>query len=83
MRTTSRFSTQDPHREELKALIRMRGKSMAELSRDHGYSDEAVRIALMKPWPAVERIIADWLETEPWELWPDRYVGHEPIRGRA
>lgn len=73
-----------PHREELKAQIRLRGKTMAELSREHGYCDDAVRIALTRPWPAVERIVADHLEREPWDLWPDRYdADRKPIRGRA
>lgn len=85
MPTTPRNRAQRaaPHPEELKSWIRMRGKTMAELSRDHGYCSDAIRIALTRPWPAVERIVADWLEAEPWELWPDRYDGeHRPLRRR-
>lgn len=71
-----------PHVEELKAAIRMRGKTMAQLSRDHGYCSDAVRIALTRPWPAVERIVADFLDVDPWALWPDRYdSNHRPKRG--
>lgn len=72
-----------PHPEQLKAAIRMRGRTLAELSREHGYGSDAVRKALTRPWPAVEKIIADFLGTEPWELWPERYdARHEPLRVR-
>lgn len=61
------------HPEEIKAAIRMRGSSMAELSRQHGYGISAVRQVLRRPWPAIERIVADYLGVEPQEIWPDRY----------
>jgi Ner family transcriptional regulator len=51
----------------------MRGVTLTELSRQHGYCDRAVGIALARPWPAVERIVADFLGREPWDLWPERY----------
>lgn len=83
MATTSQTDAQSNafHREELKGRIRMRGKSMAALSREHGYCDDAVRIALTRPWPAVERIIAHHLGCEPQDLWPDRYSDGKPKRG--
>jgi Ner family transcriptional regulator len=34
-----------------------------------------------KPSPKYERIIANFLEVEPWEIWPDRYdAAHNPNR---
>lgn len=57
----------------------LRGLSLAS-----GYSPNAVHEALNRPWPAVERIIADALGLEPWDIWPSRYDGdHHPKRGRA
>lgn len=61
------------HPEEIKAAIRMRGSSMAELSRQHGYGISAVRQVLRHPWPAIERLVADHLGVPPQEIWPDRY----------
>lgn len=61
------------HPEEIKAAIRMRGSTMADLSRQNGYVDSVVKQVLRKPWPAVERIVADFLGVEPSEIWPDRY----------
>ena len=46
---------------------------MAELSRQHGYGISAVRQVLRRPWPAIERLVADHLGVEPQEIWPDRY----------
>lgn len=84
MRTTPHATRRGPHPEEIKAAIRKRDRTLAALSRDHGYGEDAVRKALQRPWPAVERIIADFLGLEPWALWPERYdADHKPLRGRA
>lgn len=61
------------HPEEIKAAIRMRGSTMAELSRQNGYVDSVVKQVLRKPWPAVEKIVADYLGVAPQTIWPDRY----------
>lgn len=61
------------HPEEIKAAIRMRGSSMAELSRQNGYGISAVRQVLRRPWPAIEQLVADHLGVPPQEIWPDRY----------
>ncbi len=69
--------TQQPigmHREDIKAAIRKRGTSLEQLSVSHGYSQWAVSIALIRPWPAVERIIAAYIGMRPQDIWPDRYT---------
>lgn len=73
----------DWHKEEIKAAIRMSGLTLSALSLMHGYRESAVKKALARPWPAVERIIADHLSVKPQEIWPSRYDanGH-PRRGR-
>ncbi|MDD2870116.1 helix-turn-helix transcriptional regulator [Neomegalonema sp.] len=72
------------HPEEIKAAIRMRGSNMAELSRQHGYGASAVRQALRRPYPAMERIVADHLGVAPEAIWPDRYdPDGTPNRGRS
>ncbi len=62
------------HREDIKAAIRKRGRTLTELSKAHGYSTKAVSVALCKPWPAVESIIAAAIGVPPTALWPDRYL---------
>lgn len=73
----------DVDREDIKAAIRKTGISCEELSHRHGYHRSAVRCALMRPWPAVEAIIAHHLGRHPAQLWPSRYdMSGLPLRGR-
>jgi lambda repressor-like predicted transcriptional regulator len=38
-------------------------------------------VVFHRPFPRAERIIADALDCEPWELWPERYgEDHKPNR---
>ena len=69
------------HREDIKAAIRKSGTTMNGLARRHGYSVTAVRIALRRPWPAVEAIVAKHLGRAPKDIWPSRYdADGEPLR---
>lgn len=63
------------HRADVMALLRKTPEkwSLRGLSLAHGYAENAVSEALNRPWPAVERIIADAVGMEPWEIWPSRY----------
>jgi Ner family transcriptional regulator len=74
------------HPEQIKAAVRMHGSTLAELSRRHGYHQEAARIALRRRWPRLEQIIADFLGISPAELWPDRYPEsrrRRPVKRKA
>jgi Ner family transcriptional regulator len=62
------------HREDVKAAVRKRGCTLADLSRRHGFAPEAASIALRRPWGAIERIIAKFLGVEPRDIWPERYT---------
>jgi Ner family transcriptional regulator len=64
---------QDWHPEDIKAAIRKRGTTLEALSLAHGYSRSAVRMALLRPSPAVQAIVARFLGVAPQELWPSRY----------
>lgn len=64
---------EDWHPEQVKAAIRMRGTTLTELALRAGYDESAVRRTLRHRWPAVERIIADFLDCRPQTIWPSRY----------
>ena len=49
------------------------GYTLTSLGREHGVSRHAVSLALRKPYPKMEAVIATALEMQPSELWPDRY----------
>jgi|WetSurMetagenome_2_1015567.scaffolds.fasta_scaffold153108_2 Ner family transcriptional regulator len=62
-----------PHTEEIKAAIRIRAGTMANLARSWGYKSVAIRMCLFKPYPKLEKKIAEYLGVKPEQLWPSRY----------
>lgn len=74
----SHASKTDWHREDIKAAIRKKShKSLAAFAKDHGYENPATFYNVFKmSYPKIERIIANYLEVEPSEIWPSRYKRH-------
>ena len=72
------------HPEDIKAAIRKRGTTLSDLSRAHGYNDQAARLALRNRRSyAVEAVIAAELGVPAHELWPDRYDSNgKPLDAR-
>lgn len=63
----------------IRYLLAERGvPSLRKLGMQHGYSPSSCKRALVRPWPPMERIIADAIGVEPWEIWPDRYLNKQP-----
>jgi Ner family transcriptional regulator len=73
----------DWHPADVLAALKKRGHSLAGLSVANGYHPTAAGKALKQPWPAVERILADALGTEPHAIWPSRYDGEGQPLPRA
>lgn len=61
------------HPADIVAALRKRGWSLRRLSVHHGYSPTVLAVALRRPWPQGEEIIAATIGMTPPELWPDRY----------
>jgi len=75
---------QDWHPEQVKSAIRMRGVALTQLAENHGYEASAIRKALTRPWPAVEAIIARFLDIPVQTIWPSRYdLAGNPKRQRS
>lgn len=69
--------------EWIKFQLRVRGCSPAELARQLGVTDRAIRAVKHAPYPRIEREIASRLGTSPQLLWPDRWdVDGMPRRQR-
>lgn len=67
-------SKQDWHPADIRAAIAKKGTTMAELARHHGYTSATSFYNAMKiSYPKIERIIADFLEERPEDIWPSRY----------
>lgn len=66
--------TRGPHKEEIKAAIRMLYGSVDGLARKCDVHKSILRAALIRPYPKAEALIAQALNTTAPELWPERYT---------
>ena len=66
---------QDWHPEDIKAALKKRGWSMHKLAITNGYtSSSAMRQVFYRPYPKVEKIIADALNLDVDQIWPSRVL---------
>lgn len=63
----------DWHPEDIKAAIRKRGRTLADVARDAEMKGNALRLALVVPRRDAERAIAAALGEHPKVIWPSRY----------
>lgn len=69
--------------EWIKYQLRIHGCSPAELARQLDVTDRAVRAVKHAPYPRIERAIAEQLNVQPIELWPERWnLDGTPCRQR-
>ncbi|HEX5393808.1 MAG TPA: helix-turn-helix transcriptional regulator [Rhodocyclaceae bacterium] len=74
----------DMNRHDILAAIRKRGSNLRQLSLAYGYSADALRNALVRPWPKAEALIAEFLGLTPQAIWPSRYhADGSPKSGRG
>jgi len=66
--------TASERRAWIKYQLELLGYNFAKLARELSLSRTCVLSALNKPYPKMERIIADKLGMQPEQLWPERYV---------
>lgn len=60
-------------RAQIVAAIKDAGFTLEGLSEIHELSKSAVSTAISKPWPAVEKLIAETIGVAPHKIWPPRY----------
>ena len=69
---------------DIKACLGKKGYTLTRVALESGYSRSAPGEAFRRQWPAMERIIADVIGVEPWEIWPSRYdENKQPYRLHA
>lgn len=59
------------HPEDVKAMVRKTGVTLAELARRHGLSTSAVRKSIHRATPSGNRVIAAYLGRPLCSLWPE------------
>lgn len=63
----------DWHPEDIKAAVRKRGATLADVARQAGLGSAALRLALTVPREQAEAAIAAFLGLPPVAIWPSRY----------
>lgn len=58
----------------IKAMLELRGSSFAAIARELGVTRGAVRRVQDRPYPKMERAIAEKLGFTPKDIWPERYA---------
>ncbi|MBN4063442.1 helix-turn-helix domain-containing protein [Cardiobacterium sp. AH-315-I02] len=72
---------EDWHPADIVAGVRKAGTTLRKLSFNSGYSVHTVKSAIQRPYPKMERIIADCIGVKPEDIWPSRYDHRRPLRG--
>lgn len=72
--TTNGITDSDWHRADVIAALKKKGFSLASLSRDAGLGARTLNNALERRYPKAEKIIAEAIGVEPFEIWPSRYM---------
>lgn len=70
-------------REWIKYQLRLKGISLSAIARELGVSRHAPRIALVTPYPRMERAIAAKIGVPPEILWPERYDTKKAAPGQT
>jgi Ner family transcriptional regulator len=63
----------DWHPADIVAAIWKCGTSLQRLARQNGYGVNSLNLALRRPWPKAERLIAECIGITPQAIWPSRY----------
>ena len=72
----------DWHNADIVAALHKRGWTVRGLSRHHGYkSGNQLTVAIARPWPKGERLIADAIGVPPETIWATRYAKRSARRG--
>ncbi|GGX82847.1 Mu-like prophage FluMu DNA-binding protein Ner [Litchfieldella qijiaojingensis] len=67
-------ASQDWHRADIVAAVHKAGWTLRKLAAYHGYKQATtLSVALDRPWPKGECIIASAIGVDPAAIWPSRY----------
>lgn len=67
----------DWHPADIKAALAKENTSLAALARQHGVTKSIPSIALKRPFPKWERIIAAAIGQDPRVIWPNRFANRD------
>lgn len=74
MTTTNIPKKPEERRVWIKGQLELRKSSFADIARELKVSRQAVRKAMLKSYPKMEKAIAKKLGLKPEDIWPERYA---------
>jgi Ner family transcriptional regulator len=81
MSTAAKQTKTDWHPWDIKAALGKKGYTFSRIAKENGYYPTTPCDVLRRQWPDMERILANIIGVEAWEIWPTRYDDrNEPIR---
>lgn len=84
MRSPKKAELHDWHRADIKAALEKKGWSLRQLGITNGYHPDVFKNALARPYPMIERLIAQAIGLTPQAIWPTRYYPDgSPKNGRG
>lgn len=72
--THDRQDLPDWHQADIVAALRKAGWTLRRLSVHHGYVPQQLWLAIARPWPKGETLIASAIGVPPEQIWPSRYA---------
>lgn len=82
--TPKKPAASDWHPADVVAALWKAGTSIRRLSRTNNYAGDGLKMALRRPWPKAEAIIASAIGLAPQQVWPSRYdLDGRPKSGRG
>lgn len=73
MKTTDIPTTEPQRRAWIKYQLELVGYTLSSLARELKVSRHAPKLALDRPYPRMERAIAEKINCKPEQIWPERY----------
>jgi len=71
----------DMHPADIKCALEKAGWSLRQLAIKNNLCPTSIAVTLKRRWPRVERIVADTIGLQPWDIWPSRYdENNNPIK---
>jgi Ner family transcriptional regulator len=69
----SKSASKNWHPADIKAALAKRGYSLTRIAVENGYTVTSPSQVFIKPWPAMEEIMANIIGFPPQSIWPSRY----------
>ena len=64
----------DWHKADIKAALEKEGLTLTQIAKKNQLGSSTIYNVFHRPYPRVEKMIADYIGVSPQEIWPSRYM---------